>query len=353
MKTDSFYYNAIDLLKCLISVPSFDQEEIVAANLLEAYLLKKGLNPRRKGNNIWLLSPGWNKNNPTLLLNSHIDTVKPVSGWTKDPFSPLEEEGKLYGLGSNDAGASLVSLLQTFLILTSKVQPNNFIFLVSCEEEISGKDGIELVLPELPPIALALVGEPTGMQPAIAERGLMVLDGTVRGKSGHAARNEGENAIYKAIPVIEWFGNLHFPLESDWLGPVKTTVTMISAGTQHNVIPDVCRFTVDVRSNELYTNKQLFEEIAAHCGCEIKARSFRLNSSQISIDNSLVKRASLLGLEPFGSPTSSDQALMNFPSLKMGPGASSRSHTADEFVYLSEIREAINLYVRLLDNLIL
>jgi acetylornithine deacetylase len=353
MKTDLFYYNAIDLLKCLIAVPSFDREEIIAANFLETYLLKESLNPHRKGNNIWLLSPDWNENNPTLLLNSHIDTVKPVSGWTKNPFSPLEEEGKLYGLGSNDAGASLVSLLQSFLILTSKAQPNNFIFLASCEEEISGKEGIELVLPELPPIALALVGEPTEMQPAIAERGLMVLDGIVRGKSGHAARNEGENAIYKAIPVIEWFRNLHFPLESDWLGPVKTTVTMIEAGTQHNVIPDVCRFTVDVRSNELYTNKQLFEEIATRCDCEIKARSFRLNSSQISIDNPFVKRALLLGLKPFGSPTSSDQALMNFPSLKMGPGASSRSHTADEFVYLSEIREAIALYVRLLDNLVL
>jgi acetylornithine deacetylase len=353
MNADIFYYNAIDLLKCLISTPSFSREETLAADLLETYLFKEGLNPRRKGNNIWLFSSDWNENNPVVLLNSHIDTVKPVSGWTKNPFSPWEEDGKLYGLGSNDAGASLVSLLQAFLILTSKAQPSNFIFLASCEEEVSGKGGIESVLPELPPVSLALVGEPTQMQPAIAERGLMVLDGTVQGKSGHAARNEGENAIYKAIPVIEWFKNLQFPLESDWLGPIKTTVTMIEAGTQHNVIPDVCKFTVDVRSNEFYTNEQLFEEIAARCGCEIKARSFRLNSSQIPADHPLVKRTSLLGLNPSGSPALSDQALMNFPSLKMGPGASSRSHTADEFVYLSEIREAIALYIRIFDNLIL
>jgi acetylornithine deacetylase len=344
-------YDAVALLKQLISTPSFSREETIAAGLLETFLLKEGLNPRRKGNNIWLLSPHWDENNPNVLLNSHIDTIKPVSGWTKNPFSPLEEAGKLYGLGSNDAGASLVSLLHAFLILTDRKQPVNFIFLASCEEEISGTGGIESVLPELPPVSLALVGEPTGMQPAIAERGLMVLDGRVKGRSGHAARNDGENAIYKAIPVIEWFQNLQFPLKSDLLGPVKTTVTLIEAGTQHNVIPDVCKFTVDVRSNEFYTNEQLFETIAARCGCEIKARSFRLNSSQISVENPLVKRALLLGLKPFGSPTLSDQALMNFPSLKIGPGASSRSHIADEFVYLSEIREAVDLYVRLLSEL--
>jgi acetylornithine deacetylase len=342
-----------DLLKQLIATPSFSREEGIAADLLESFLIKQNLYPHRKGNNIWLLSPHWDEQKSTILLNSHIDTVKPVAGWTKDPFSPLEEDGKLYGLGSNDAGASLVSLLQAFTILTAKEQAANSIFLASCEEEVSGKGGIESVLPELPPITVAVVGEPTGMQPAVAERGLMVLDGIVHGKAGHAARNEGENAIYKTLPVIDRFRNLQFPLESEWLGPVKTTVTMIQAGTQHNVIPDSCQFTVDVRSNEFYTNEQLFDEIAGRCGCEIKARSFRLNSSRIALYHPLVLRAEKLGLKPFGSPTSSDQALMNFPSLKIGPGNSARSHTADEFIYLQEIEDAVGKYVRLLDNLIL
>ncbi|MDR0540773.1 MAG: M20 family metallo-hydrolase [Dysgonamonadaceae bacterium] len=339
------------LLKQLIAIPSFSREEKGVADLLESSLINLQLHPRRKGNNLWLSSAAWDNQKPVILLNSHIDTVKPVAGWTKDPFIPLEEEGKLYGLGSNDAGASLVCLLQAFIRLSSKEQPNNFIFLASCEEEVSGKGGIESVLPELPPIALGIVGEPTGMQPAIAERGLMVLDGIVRGKSGHAAHNEGENAIYKALPVIEWFRNLQFPLESKLLGPVKTTVTIIQAGTQHNVIPDTCLFTADVRSNEFYGNEQLFEFIAEHCGCEIRARSFRLNSSRIHPEHPLVKRAEALGLKPFGSPTLSDQALMPFPSLKIGPGSSTRSHTADEFIYIQEIEEAIEMYFKLLDRL--
>jgi acetylornithine deacetylase len=351
MDIDTLYYDAVDLLKQLITTPSFSREETALADFLESYLTKVNVFPHRKGNNIWLLSPNWDENKPTVLLNSHIDTVKPVSRWTKNPFIPLEEDGKIYGLGSNDAGASLVSLLHAFLAITKTEQPNNFIFLASCEEEVSGKNGIESVLPELPSIDLGIVGEPTEMQPAIAERGLMVLDGTVYGKSGHAAREEGENAIYKAIPIIEWFKNLEFPLKSDLLGAVKTTVTMIEAGTQHNVIPDICRFTVDIRTNEFYSNKQVFEFIVTHCGCEVNARSFRLNSSQISKDHPLVKRALLLGLKPFGSPTLSDQALMNFPSLKVGPGKSSRSHIADEYVYLSEIREAIDLYIRLFNQL--
>lgn len=313
----------------------------------------KKKNPKRKGNNIWLVSKKWDDTKPTILLNSHIDTVKPVHHWTKDPFLPFEENGKLYGLGSNDAGASLFSLLQSFFILTSKWQPNNFIWLSSCEEEISGIGGIESVLPELPTIALAIVGEPTDMQPAIAEKGLMVLNGTVYGKSGHAARNEGINAIYKTIPIIDWFRHLQFPLKSNLLGDVKITVTMIQAGIQHNIIPDICRFTVDIRSNEHYTNKQIFKEIAHICPCTIKACSFRLNSSQLHNSNPLIKRALNIGLKPFGSSTLSDQALMNFPSLKIGPGKSLRSHTADEFIYKSEIKEAIKLYIYLLDNLIL
>jgi acetylornithine deacetylase len=341
------------LLKQLIAIPSFSREEKEVADLLESHLTDLQLHPRRKGNNVLLFSAGWDDRKPTLLLNSHIDTVKPVAGWTRNPFIPSEENGKLYGLGSNDAGASLVCLLQTFILLSGKKQSYNFIFLASCEEEISGKNGIELVLPELPAITLGIVGEPTGMQPAIAERGLMVLDGTVRGKSGHAARDEGENAIYKALPVIEWFRNLHFPLESELLGPVKTTVTMLEAGTQHNVVPDLCHFTVDVRSNEFYSNEQLFEFIASRCGCEIRARSFRLNASRIAQDHPLVKRAEALGLKPFGSPTLSDQALMPFPSLKIGPGDSARSHTADEFIYLSEIGSAVQTYFNLLNNLAL
>jgi acetylornithine deacetylase len=339
------------LLKQLIAIPSFSREEWEVADFLTSFLTRKQLHPQRKGNNVWICSPDYNPQKPVILLNSHIDTVRPVENWTRDPFLPAEENGKLYGLGSNDAGASLVALFQTFIRLTAAEQPNNFIFLASCEEEISGKNGIESALTELPPIALAIVGEPTGMQPAIAERGLMVLDGLVRGVSGHAARDEGENAIYKAFPIIEWFQNLHFPLQSPWLGSVKTTVTMIQAGTQHNVIPCACRFTVDVRSNELYSNQQLFESIAQGCGCEIEARSFRLNSSRIATDHPVVKRAETLGLQPYGSPTLSDQALMPFPSLKIGPGRSARSHTADEFVYLSEINHAIDVYFSLLDHL--
>ncbi|MDR0428400.1 MAG: M20 family metallo-hydrolase [Dysgonamonadaceae bacterium] len=351
MKTDSLFYNAVNLLKQMISIPSFSKEEGNLADFLELYFKKKNHQPERKGNNIWLTSPKWDDEKPVILFNSHIDTVKPVSGWTKNPFTPEETDGKLYGLGSNDAGASVVSLLKAFLILTAQPQPNNFIYLVSCEEEISGKDGIESVLPELPPITCAIVGEPTSMQPAIAEKGLMVLDGVVHGKSGHAARNEGENAIYKALPVISRFQNLEFPLVSDLLGPVKTTVTMIQAGTQHNVIPDSCKFTVDIRTNELYSNEELFDEIQSLCNCEIQARSFRLNSSHISPEHPLVKRAETFGLKPFGSPTLSDQSLLKCPSLKIGPGKSSRSHTADEFILLSEIQDAIHLYVNLLNNL--
>ena len=339
------------LLRQLIPIPSFSREETEKADFLQTFLQSEDLKTCRKGNNIWMFSPNWDDSKPTILLNSHIDTVKPVSGWTKNPFLALEENGRLYGLGSNDAGASLVALLHTFVLLSKTEQLNNFIFLASCEEEVSGKNGIESVLSDLPEIALAIVGEPTNMQPAIAERGLLVLDARVFGKSGHAAHNEGENAIYKALPVIEWFKNLQFALQSELLGPVKTTVTQIQAGTQHNVIPDECKFTIDVRSNEFYSNKEIFEIIADCCECEIGARSFRLNSSRIEEKHPIVERAKSLGLKPFGSPTLSDQALMPFPSLKIGPGDSVRSHTADEFVYLAEIDTAIDLYFRLLNRL--
>ena len=346
-----FSHDAVDLLKQLIRIPSISGDENQLADFLEIRLKEKKYSPQRKGNNIWLLSPEWNDHKPTILLNSHIDTVKPTAGWTKDPFLPHEEAGKLYGLGSNDAGASVVSLLQAFILLSQTQRENNFIFLASCEEEISGKNGIEIALSELPPIDLGIVGEPTCMQPAIAEKGLMVLDGIVYGKAGHAAREEGENAIYKAIPVIHWFQNHRFPAISPLLGPVKMTVTGIQAGIQHNVIPDECKFTVDVRTNELYTNEALFEILSASCGAEIRARSFRLNSSGIAQEHPLVQRAIELGMIPFGSPTLSDQSLMTFPSLKIGPGNSARSHTADEFIFPAEIADAINQYIALLSNL--
>ncbi len=341
----------IDLLKQLISTPSFSKQENAVADLLQREMELLGHAVYRKDNNLWLLSAGFDLEKPTILLNSHIDTVKPVSGWTLDPHSPIEKDGKLYGLGSNDAGASLVSLLETFTVLTQKGQPYNLIFAATAEEEISGTNGIESLLKELPKIEVAIVGEPTGMQMAVAEKGLMVLDCTVTGKAGHAARNEGDNAIYKALPYLEWFKNYRFSKISDELGDVKMSVTMIHAGTQHNVVPDICSFVVDVRSNEHYTNEELLLEIQNNVHCEVKARSTRLNGSSIDKNHPLVQRGSALGLTTIGSPTLSDQALMPFPSLKIGPGDSARSHTADEFIYLNEIEEAVKVYVKLLDGL--
>lgn len=348
---DSLYYSAIDLLKEMIATPSLSREEQNVADKIAAYMEKMGYEPNRKGNNLWIKSKGFDESKPTILLNSHIDTVKPVAGWQRDPFAPLEENDKLYGLGSNDAGASLVSLLHVFFILSERKQDYNLIFLASCEEEVSGKGGVELVLPDLPDIEFGIVGEPTGMNPVIAEKGLMVLDCISHGKSGHAARNEGDNAIYKAMEDIEWFRTFRFPKESDLLGPVKMTVTVIDAGTQHNVIPDKCTFVVDVRSNELYSNEELFEIIDKYTLSEVTPRSFRLNSSRIALENPFVQRAIMIGEEPYGSPTLSDQSLMPFPTVKIGPGDSARSHTADEYIKPDEIREAIELYVKLLDGL--
>lgn len=348
---EELYYNAIDLLKQMIAIPSLSRDEKEVADYIENYIKKEGHTPNRIGNNIWVKNKDFDHNRPTILLNSHIDTVKPVSAWTKDPYQPTEEDDKLYGLGSNDAGASLVCLLHTFLELTKKEQKYNLIFLASCEEEVSGKNGVELALKNLPEITFGIVGEPTGMHPAIAEKGLMVLDCTAKGVSGHAARNEGVNAIYKAMQDIEWFRTYQFPKVSDLLGGVKMTVSMINAGTQHNVVPDKCEFVVDVRSNELYSNQELFDIIDQHTECDIKVRSFRLNSSRIDINNPFVQRAVLIGKNTYGSPTLSDQALMNFPTVKIGPGDSARSHTADEYILKSEIRESIELYIKLLDGL--
>ena len=344
---------AIGLLKELIAIPSFSRDETLAADALQRYIESQGYTVNRKGNNIWLMSTGFDTNKPTVLLNSHIDTVKPVNGWTIDPFTPIEKEGKLYGLGSNDAGASLVSLLHAFFALTEKNQAYNLIFAASAEEEVSGANGMESLLTDLPNIDVAIVGEPTGMQAAIAEKGLMVLDCTAYGKAGHAARDEGDNAIYKALPDVEWFKNHRFEKESDLLGEVKMSVTMINAGTQHNVIPDYCSFVVDVRSNECYTNEELLAEIVSNVSCTVKARSTRLNSSGIDENHPIVKRAAELDLSTYGSPTLSDQALMTFPSVKMGPGDSARSHSADEYIFCNEIETAITIYIQLLDGLFL
>ena len=343
---------ATEWLCLLISTPRISREEKQAADLLQHLMTTHcQLQVSRQGNNLWATAPGYRPERPTLLLNAHLDTVRPVGGWVRNPFEPTREGDRIYGLGSNDDGASLVSLLQAFRVLSSREQAYNLIFLASAEEEVSGKEGIASVLPQLPPVAVALVGEPTGMQPAIAERGLMVLDVTAHGRAGHAAREEGDNAIYHAVEDIEWFRTHQWPLVSPLLGPVKMTVTVIQAGTQHNVIPDECRFTVDVRTNEHYGNEALYNLIRQEVKSEVVARSFRLNSSRIDPEHPLVRRAIALGGKPFGSPTLSDQALMPFPSMKMGPGQSSRSHTADEFITVSEIAEAINHYITLLDGL--
>ena len=342
-------HEAIGLLKRLIATPRTSRNEQAAADLLEQYMKDECLlDVQRDGNNLWAVAPDYDASRPTLLLNAHIDTVRPTDAWTRDPHTPTQEGDRLYGLGSNDDGASLVSLLQVFRVLRTEERPYNLVYLASAEEEVSGKGGIEHALPLLPPIDFALVGEPTGMQPAVAEKGLMVLDVTAHGRAGHAARNEGDNAIYRAMKDMEWFRTKQWERVSPLLGPVKMTVTIVNAGTQHNVVPDQCTFTVDIRTNECYNNEELYGLICQEVQSEVKARSFRLSSSQINMDHWLVSRAIALGRTPFGSPTLSDQALLRCPSLKMGPGDSRRSHTADEYICLSEIEEAISLYLQML-----
>ncbi len=348
---DEAYYSAIDLLKGLIAIPSLSREEENAVSLLRDFLTKHLIDYQILGNNTWCSAFPFDSSKPTLLLNSHIDTIKPVSGWQRDAFTPIEEDGKLFGLGSNDAGGALVSLLHSFLVLRTKPQPYNLLFLASCEEEVSGNNGAELALTKLPKIDLGIVGEPTKMDAAIAEKGLMVLDCVVLGKAGHAAREEGINAIYNAIPVIEKFKNYQFPKRSELLGPVKMTVSVIHAGLQHNIVPDKCEFTVDVRTNECYSNEEVYEILMDEMDCDITPRSFRLNSSNIDTNHPFVQRAITLGKTIYGSPTLSDQTFMRFPTVKMGPGDSARSHTADEYIFLAEIREAIEIYVKLLDGL--
>ena len=351
MEKNQYIQDAIELLKRLISTPSISRDEQAASDVLADFVERWGLPYQRIGNNI-LIQEELLPQKPTLLLNAHIDTVKPVATWTRDPFTPVVEGDRLYGLGSNDCGGGLVSLLATYRMLRDKGLQHcnyNLVFLASCEEEVSGENGFRLALSELPKIDVAIVGEPTGLQPAIAEKGLMVIDGIVRGKSGHAARNEGVNAIYEALEDLLWLRDYRFKKESLLLGPTKMTVTVLNSGTQHNVVPDECHFVIDVRTNEYYQNEYLFAFLQKHMKkSELKARSFRLSSSHIPIGHPLVQRCIQMGMNPFGSPTLSDQALMPFPSLKLGPGESARSHSADEYICLSEIANAVETYIRLL-----
>lgn len=354
MNTTDYTNDAVTLLKELIAIPSVSRNEDKAADKLSDYLNLWGLPHGRDGNNLWVGCPDWDNNRPTIMLNAHIDTVKPVSTWTRDPFLPTQEGDMIYGLGSNDCGGGLVSLLQTYRIMLHRPRNYNLLWVASAEEEVSGANGFSRVLSKLPNIAVAIVGEPTGMQPAIAEKGLMVIDGYAYGKSGHAARNEGVNAIYEALDDLVWLRDYKFRKSSPLLGPTKMTVTVVESGTQHNVIPDTLHFVIDVRTNEFYQNEYLFEFLCKKMTkCELKARSFRLHSSSIPQDHPLIRRCMEHGMQPFGSPTLSDQALMPFPSFKLGPGDSSRSHSADEYIKISEIQQAIDTYVSLLDGLTL
>ncbi len=344
---------AISLLKQLIETPSLSREEDASAAILEKFFNENGVATHRMGNNVWAKNLHFDDSKPTILLNSHHDTVKPNAGYTNDPFAAIEKDRILYGLGSNDAGGCLVSLITTFLHFHSQEGLQyNLILAATAEEEISGKDGIESLLKVLPAIDFGIVGEPTLMDMAIAEKGLMVLDCLAKGQSGHAAREEGDNAIYKAIKDIEWFKNYQFPKVSEMLGPVKMSVTMIDAGSQHNVVPDECRFVVDVRTTDAYSNQETLDIIKANVSSEVTPRSTRLNPSGIDINHPIVKAGSSLGRKTYGSPTLSDQALMPFPTLKIGPGDSARSHTADEFIYVNEIEEGIGLYIKLLSTVL-
>ena len=346
--------NAIDLLKQLIATPSFSKEEDNSSALIKTFLETHGVKTEQFLYNIWAKNKYFDASKPTILLNSHHDTVKPNKGYTLDPFAAIEKDGKLFGLGSNDAGGSLASLIATFLYFYEKENLKyNIILAATAEEEISGHNGIEVLLPHLGKIDFAIVGEPTQMQMAVAEKGLMVLDCIANGKAGHAAREEGENSIYNAITDIEWFNSYKFDKVSDLLGPVKMSVTVIETDNKaHNVVPAQCKYVVDCRVNELYTFEEMLDIIKSNVQSEIKPRSTRLRSSAIAIDHPLVKAGLKIGRSYYGSPTTSDKALMAFPALKIGPGDSARSHTADEFIYVDEIKEGIELYIQLLNKII-
>lgn len=337
----------------LIRTPSFSREESAAALLFETWMKDDGIAFNRKGNNIWATNLHFDPGKPVMLLNSHIDTVKPAPGYTMDPFGARIDEGRLYGLGSNDAGGALLCLYTIFKRYHGHENlARNLVFAATAEEEISGMNGVESILDELGAIAFAIVGEPTCMNLAVAEKGLLVLDCISRGKAGHAARNEGVNAIYAALNDIEWFRTHRFERLSPSLGEVKMNVTMIEAGTQHNVVPGTCSFTVDIRCTDAYTHEELLAIIRQHVSCEVKPRSMRLKASSIAPDHDLVKAAARCGCQAFGSPTLSDQALMPFPSAKIGPGDSARSHQADEFILVEELEHGLKIYDKLVNQLI-
>ena len=348
----TLFQQAIQLLQQLISIPSFSKEEDRTADLIEQFLQQHGITAHRKLNNLWAWNKHFDASKPTILLNSHHDTVKPNSGYTRDPYDAKIEGGKLYGLGSNDAGGCLVSLIAVFLYFYDRENLKyNFCLATTAEEEISGVNGLELIIPELGKLDFGIVGEPTGMQLAIAERGLMVLDCVAHGRAGHAAREEGENAIYNALPDIEWFRTFKFPEESEVFGPVKMSVTIINAGSQHNVVPASCTFTVDVRVTDAYRNEEVLAIIRDHVRCNVTPRSIRLKPSKIDKKHPIVQAGLAFGRTTYGSPTTSDQSLLDIPSLKIGPGESARSHTADEYVYVKEIEEGIELYIKMLEKI--
>ena len=342
---------AIELLKQIITIPSFSREEGRVADVMADVLQKYRFDVHRQGNNVWSRSREFNAEKPTLLLDAHLDTVHPSGAWTTDPFVPTVKDGKLFGLGSNDTGGSIVTMLAAFIILNEKPQAYNLVYLGSAEEENTGAGGMQSVFPNLGKIDFALVGEPTGMRPAVAEKGLMVLDCHAKGVAGHAAREEGVNAIYEALEDIAWFRAYRFERESELLGAVKMSVTGIEAGTVHNVVPAACRFMVDIRVNELYTNLQILDTIRHHVKCEVFPRSISLNSSSVSLKHPIVERCRQLGLEPYGSPTTSNQAVISCPSLKIGPGDSARSHAANEYIRLDEIEKGIEMFINILDGM--
>jgi acetylornithine deacetylase len=350
--TGKLFDDSIDLLRTLISTPSLSKEEDNTALVIQQFLQDRGVKTHRRSNNVWAYNEYFDSNKPTILLNSHHDTVKPNPGYSRDPFAAEIIDGKLFGLGSNDAGGCLVSLIAVFIhFYKEKNLKYNLCLAATAEEEISGKDGIELILPDLGELEFAIVGEPTLMHLAIAERGLMVLDCIAHGKAGHAAREEGDNAIYNAMKDINWFKTYEFAKKSSLFGQVKMSVTIIEAGSQHNVVPAVCNFTVDVRVTDAYRNEEVLKIISQNVDCEVNPRSTRLKPSFISLEHPIVKAGIAMGRETYGSPTTSDQALIDIPSLKMGPGDSARSHMADEYIYLSEIEEGIELYIKLLTEI--
>lgn len=347
---DTITNESIALLKSLIRIPSFSKEESATADLLEQFFKEKGLNPIRKGNNVYAFSSNYSDTKPTLWLNSHHDTVKPNTSYTRDPFQAEVLDNKLYGLGSNDAGGPLVSLIAAFRYLEKEELPFNLVLIASAEEEISGKNGIASLLPDIPPCDLAIVGEPSLGHLAIAEKGLMVIDAQVEGKAGHAAREEGINAIYLALKDLETIQNFEFERVSSSLGKSKVSATVIQAGKQHNVVPDLCEFTLDVRVTDAYTLEEALEELKSKLSAKLTPRSTRLQSSHIPIEHPIISVAKKMNLQMYGSPTLSDQALIPYPSVKIGPGDSGRSHSADEYIFLNEIQEGVKLYIALLEN---